>query len=273
MAPTSRKDQLPPPEFYRDVVVALRYLFPGAELDRTQIQEFDAYLIERWRQRKGMFETLLGICSCDGKRIFLSEGAKAESLPKGRRVALPPESAQPGQVLGEEDLREVGAIIRLRVAIAVHRAKAEMNAQQARVAESMRRSARTERAREHAEENLERHTQAQTEHLKQAAQLESQLNLILSGKEPQRKPRAKAAPKEPTSSPPVKRGRPRKVDMKPPSEASRTKKNGTTEPAQAALPPATPPTSKQTEGLGKGPDARERLLNQRAADFSSDEGL
>ncbi len=109
---TSRIGVDPPVQFFAEVLVYLNKAFPEARLNRETVRELRPYLVSQWRLGQNAAKAAAATCSCDGSRIVPSPASQIE-LP--RRAALAPKGAQRADVFGLEDLREPGALPRIRV--------------------------------------------------------------------------------------------------------------------------------------------------------------
>lgn len=102
----------PPVEFFSEALAYLNKAFPEARLDRETVRQLRPHLVSQWRLGQNGAKAAAATCSCDGSRIVPSPASQIE-LP--RRAALAPKGAQRGDVFGIEDLREPGALPRIRV--------------------------------------------------------------------------------------------------------------------------------------------------------------
>ncbi len=251
MTRIARQNQEPTPEFFRDVIVALKLLFPQATVDRGLMMELAPYLVEQWRTGHDARAAVQSTCSCDGSKIFLSPGAQLKALPKTRRIALPPVNAKPGELFGAEDLRDPGPIVRLKVDAAVKRAKAMVRDKMAEIADQRAKSARSESAKNRAQLLYARYIHQRDVLAKEADALDAQLKEVLKGlalpKKP-RKPKTDVAATVPTKPGP-------KPDTK----------------SKPAVQPSPPPASKPATGPAAGTDV-EGKLNAKARDLLESKG-
>lgn len=109
---TSRIGIDPPVQFFAEVIAYLNKAFPEARLNRETVRQLRPYLVSQWRLGQNAAKAAAATCSCDGSRIVPSPASQIE-LP--RRAALAPKGAKREDVFGLEDLREPGALPRIRV--------------------------------------------------------------------------------------------------------------------------------------------------------------
>ena len=102
----------PPVQFFAEVIAYLNKAFPEARLNRETVRQLRPYLVSQWRLGQNAAKAAAATCSCDGSRIVPSPASQIE-LP--RRAALAPKGATREDVFGLEDLREPGALPRIRV--------------------------------------------------------------------------------------------------------------------------------------------------------------
>ena len=113
----SRKDKIPGPQFYADVIAHLVRAYPHAAIDREVIVGLRDFLVNEWRKGQSGRDAASATCSCDGKQIIPSPAA---ALFLAKRSALPPKGARrgtldsPPPVFGLEDLREPAFLTRMR---------------------------------------------------------------------------------------------------------------------------------------------------------------
>lgn len=102
----------PPVQFFAEVIAYLNKAFPGARLNRETVRQLRPYLVSQWRLGQNASKAASATCSCDGINIVPSPASQVD-LP--RRAALAPKGAKREDVFGLEDLREPGALPRIRV--------------------------------------------------------------------------------------------------------------------------------------------------------------
>ncbi len=113
----SRKDKIPGPQFYADVIAHLVRAYPHAAIDREVILGLRDFFVNEWRKGQSGRDAASATCSCDGKQIVPSPAA---ALFLAKRSALPPKGARrgtpdsPPPVFGLEDLREPAFLTRMR---------------------------------------------------------------------------------------------------------------------------------------------------------------
>lgn len=272
MARASRQNQDPPPDFFRDVIVALKLLFPQANVDRSLMMELAPYLAEQWQAGRDARGAVQATCSCDGSKIFLSPATQMKTLPKAARIALPPLGAKPGDVFGAEDLRDPGPLLRLKVAIAVKKAKAEVRAKMAEIADQRVKLARSEPARNRAQLLYARYAHERDTLNQEATALEAQLKDVLKGLTPPKKPNAaKESAKAGSAASTSKRGRRKGTPATAAGQAAA--------PSASAPTPAVTPQAKDTPAskaapatpTGTSDEEAERKLNAKARELFPDE--
>lgn len=107
----SRKDKLPPSQFYADLFQHIQTLFPGAVVDENLARTMRDVWIFEWRNGQNAQDTAKATCSCDGKKIVPSPGAGRDL---GKRLARPPQGAKRGDFIAPEALREVAPLASAR---------------------------------------------------------------------------------------------------------------------------------------------------------------
>jgi len=107
----SRKDKLPPSQFYVDIIQHLRNLYPNAPITRELVREMQDIWLAEWRNGQNAQDTAKATCSCDGKVITASPGAGKEL---GKRLARPPAKAKRGDFISPDDLREITPLAKAR---------------------------------------------------------------------------------------------------------------------------------------------------------------
>lgn len=127
----------PPVQFFAEVIAYLNKAFPGARLNRETVRLLRPYLVSQWRLGQNAAKAAAATCSCDGLTIVPSPASQVD-LP--RRAALAPSGAKREDVFGLEDLREPGALPRIRVQAEIAQRqyehyKNELDALQAQAAE------------------------------------------------------------------------------------------------------------------------------------------
>jgi hypothetical protein len=100
----SRADKLPPAQFFADLIVHLRNLYPGARLDEKLARAMRDIWVAEWRAGQSAQDTAKATCSCDGTTIVPSAGAGRDL---GKRLARPPKGAKRGDFVAPDELREV----------------------------------------------------------------------------------------------------------------------------------------------------------------------
>ena len=124
----SRENLSPPPNFWADFVANVNVLFPGASLDKATLDELHRLVVDEWRNGTQVHLIVRQLCSCDGRSVVPSEGARRR-LGRRRGIARAPQDAVAGQVFGVEDLRDPAPLARLlaRQAMLEARIRSERN--------------------------------------------------------------------------------------------------------------------------------------------------
>lgn len=107
----SRRDKLPPAQYFGDLLQQVRNLYPGAKIDESFARSMRDIWIAEWRNGQSAQDTAKATCSCDGKTVVPSAGAGRDL---GKRLARPPQGAKRGDFIAPENLREVTPLANAR---------------------------------------------------------------------------------------------------------------------------------------------------------------
>ena len=113
-----RENQKLPANFWAKFLDITSRLFPNATFDREQLEDLYSMVLEEWQNGRQLHVIVREVCSCDGRKIFPSEGAR-QRIQRQRELARAPQDAQPGEVFGLEQLRDPGALARLKLRVAM----------------------------------------------------------------------------------------------------------------------------------------------------------
>ena len=138
----SRAEREPPPQWWAELLAALRARFPQADLRAPAVAPLYSHFREQWRRGQTVREAAQTASSCSGQKIHV------EAAPTAVRSVRPPAGAKAGQPFGVEALREPARLGRLhheqaRLQSLLTGARAKRTAKEARG-----KDAQGERARE-----------------------------------------------------------------------------------------------------------------------------
>lgn len=126
-----RVEREPPPQWWAELLAALRARFPQADLRAPAVAPLYSHFREQWRRGQTVREAAQTASSCSGQKI------QVEAAPAAVRSVRPPAGAQAGQAFGVEALREPARLARLhheqaRLQSLLTAARAKRTARQAR---------------------------------------------------------------------------------------------------------------------------------------------
>lgn len=109
----SRENQPLPKDFWANFVATVAQVYPDARLDRASIGDLYQLAEEEWRNGRQLHVIVREVCSCDGKKVYPSEGARQRlsRQPPLARAAL---DVAEGEVFGIDQLRDPAALARLK---------------------------------------------------------------------------------------------------------------------------------------------------------------
>ena len=111
MAWELRKDKLPSPSYFSQIVEHLQRAYRGAHISREMMQTLRPFFIEAWRNGASADAAAQRTCSCDGREIVPSP---AVGVHVARGEVRPPKGAGRGDVFGADELRPRAAVERLQ---------------------------------------------------------------------------------------------------------------------------------------------------------------
>ncbi len=236
----SREGQYPAPEALSELLYHWMKTWPHAKLNREVVARLYPYIVEKWREGWSLLQIAQTACSCnDGTNITPSPAA-LQKLP-ARRMTLPPVEAKPGSPFGRDEIRDVGAVAKLKL-------KAELAGYEVEAIGSQLKAAYRQRAaappatKDRHERNIKQLLEKQEAKRKTIEEAQRRLADMEAGRRPakaERKPKVAAAPAVPTppATPPAKTR----------ETAHREAKGDTARTVRAAPPAAGPRTDEAVE--------------------------
>ena len=204
----SREGKLPPAGYYAKVQKKWELAF-GIRIAPADMARMKPYIDHAWREGKSAEVTAETTCSCDGKMIAPSPAVQV-NLVQGE--VRPPLGAERGAVFGAAEIRESGAIFRLRVQIASAQLKGKRAQERAEKAEAAEQRSRATTSKLAASRRVVEALQEVRRWREEIRGLEAQVHKLLAEQEAERKRLsdeiaaiyAASLPK-PTTSAPAKR--------------------------------------------------------------------